>query len=145
MPGSLLFRVLALGAVFGVLAWPARAQTDEQEHSTGYNAIIDNIDLLVDNYARFLVRKYDLTEEQDEYTKFLLRERAYQFLDGHEGSLRELVDRLFDVRTGGEITPEELIEWGRQARPIYDEAKKLIIAGNEEWREILTPEQQKTH
>ena len=145
MPGSLSFRVLALGAVFGVLAWPARAQTDEREHTTGYNAIIDNIDLLVDNYARFLVRKYDLTEEQDEYTNFLLRERAYQFLDSHEGGLRDLVDRLFDVRTGGEITPEELIEWGRQAGPIYDEAKKLIIVGNEEWREILTPEQQKTH
>ena len=145
MPGSLLCRVLALGAVFCFLAGPAPAQTDEREHTTGYNAIIDNMDLLVDNYAKFLARKYDLTEEQDEYTKFLLRERAFQFLDSHEGNLRELVDRLFDARTGGEMAPEQLIAWGRQAGPIYDEAKKLIIAGNDEWREILTPEQQEIH
>lgn len=145
MPGSTLLRVITFGVVFSGLAIPAFSQSEEREHTTGYNAIIDNIDLLVDNYARFLARKYDLTEEQDEYTKYLLRERSYEFLDQHEGDLRSMVDRLFDVRTGGEMTPEELLEWGHQAGPIYESAKKLIIAGNDEWREILTPEQQNIH
>jgi hypothetical protein len=144
MLGLRLSRALALAMAL-CLAWPASAQTEESDNTTGYNAIIDNIDLLVDNYAKFLARKYDLTEEQDEYTKFLLRERAYEFLEGHEGNLRNLVDRLFDVRTGGEMSQEELIEWGYQAQPIYEEAKKIIIAGNDEWREILTPDQQKIH
>jgi hypothetical protein len=144
MPGSLSLRALALGTLL-CFAWPALAQDEEREPSTGYGAIIDNIDLLVDNYAKFLGRKYDLTEEQDEYTKFLLRERAYEFLDKHEEDLRGLVDHLFDVRTGGDMTPEELSEWGRQAGPLYEEAKRLIIVGNEDWREILTPDQQSIH
>lgn len=145
MPGSLVARTLALGIAVAGVALPAVAQDDDREPSTGYTAILDNIDLLVDNYARFLARKYDLTEEQDEYTKSLLRERSYDFLDKYEGELRNSIDRLFDVRTGGEMTPEELIEWGRRVQPIYDEAKKLIVDGNDEWREILTPAQQKIH
>jgi hypothetical protein len=145
MRASLPLRVLAFGIVCAGLAWPALAQTEDRKDTTGYNAIIDNIDLLVDTYARTLARKYDLTGEQDEYTKFLLRERAYQFLDQHENDLRGLIDRLFDVRTGGEMTQQELVEWGQRFTPLYQEAKKLIIEGNDEWREILTPEQQKIH
>ena len=145
MRGLSVSRVLALGILLFGLTPFTFAQDEERTNTTGYNAIIDNFDLLVDNYSRFLGRKYDLTEEQDEYTKYLLRERSYEFLEQHEDNLRNLVDRLFDVRTGGEMTMEELIQWGQQAQPIYQEAKKLIIAGNEEWREILTPEQQKIH
>jgi hypothetical protein len=145
MPGSSLLRVWALGVIFSGLAWPALAQSDDQERGAGYNAIIDNIDLLVDNYTRFLVRKYDLTEEQNAYTKSLLRERSYEFLDQHEDELRALVDQMFDVRTGGEMTPQELIEWGQRVKPIYEEAKRLVIEGNNEWRDILTEEQKKIH
>ncbi|MFQ5805722.1 MAG: hypothetical protein ACE5I3_04645 [Phycisphaerae bacterium] len=145
MPGSFVLRGLASGLVLFALSSSALAQSDDHERTTGYNAIIDNIDLLVDNYARFLGRKYDLTEEQDAYTKSLLRERSYEFLDQHEAELRELVDRMFDVRTGGEMTAQELIEWGRGVRPIYEDAKRLIVDGNDEWREILTAEQRRTH
>jgi hypothetical protein len=139
------WRAAVLGLLVCGLAWPAAAQTDDADQSTAYNAIIDNIDLLVDKYTHFLVRKYDLTEEQDEYTRQLLRERTYKFLDRHEGDVRQLLDRMFDVRTGGEMTPEELIEWGRNAQPIYDSAKQLIVDGNDEWRKILTSEQRKIH
>ncbi len=145
MRGLSVSRMLVLGIILVGLVSSTYAQDDERTNTTGYNAIIDKIDLLVDNYSRFLGRKYDLTEEQDEYTKYLLRERSYEFLEQHEDNLRNLVDRLFEVRTGGEMTMEELIKWGQQAQPIYKEAKKLIIVGNDEWREILTPEQQKIH
>ncbi len=124
---------------------PAAAQDQKESRTAGFDAIIDNVDLLIDNYSKFLGRKYNLTEEQDDYTKALLREKAYEFIDKHEDELRHIVDRMFDVRTGGEMTQEELIEWGKQAQPLYEDAKKLIIAGNDEWREILTPEQRKIH
>lgn len=141
-PGATLLLAVLLSAC----AAPTFAQDEQDEGRTaGYNAIIDNIDLLIDNYARFLGRKYDLTEEQDEYTKSLLRERSYEFLNKNEDTLRNVVDRMFDVRSGGDMTPEGLIEWGKTVQPIYDEAKKLITDGNNEWREILTPEQQKLH
>jgi len=142
---SFLLRGLAVGFAFFGLTWPGLAQSDDQERPAGYSAIIDSIDVLVDNYAGFLARKYDLTEEQDAYTKSLLRERSYEFLDRHEEELRVLVDRMFDVRTGGEMTAEELIEWGQRVRPVYEEAKRLVTDGNNEWREILTAQQKKIH
>lgn len=138
-----------LGAVVlsCLLIAPALAQqtAERKKPSSGYAAIFDNIDLLIDNYARFVARKYNLTDEQYEFTAELIRERAYEFLDRHEDELRSLVDRLFEVRSGGEMTQQELIEWGKQVLPIYNEAKKIIVESNNEWREILTPEQQKIH
>lgn len=122
---------------------PVAAQ--EKEAVGGYSAVIDNIDLLIDNYARFLARKYDLTDEQDSFTRDLLRTRAYSFLDKHEHDLRGLVDRLFEVRTGAAMSPEELVEWGSRVTPIYDEAKSLILAGNNDFRTVLNEQQQKIH
>lgn len=121
------------------------ANAQDKEPVGGYSAVIDNIDLLIDNYARFLARKYDLTDEQDGFTRELLRTRAYDFLDKHEDNLRGLVDRLFEVRTGAAMTPEELVDWGARVSPIYDEAKKLIVIGNDEFRGVLTEPQQKIH
>lgn len=123
----------------------AQNRQDQPRESAGYSAILDNIDLLVDNYANFLGRKYDLTAEQDQLTRDMLRERTYQFLEKHEGELRSLVDRLFEVRTGADMDTQELVAWGNRVRPLFDEAKKLITDGNSQWREFLTPEQKKIH
>ncbi len=138
---------LLAAALTSLLVVPALAQQTAERKTTGsgYAAIFDNIDLLIDNYARFVARKYNLTDEQYEFTAELIRERAYEFLDKHEDELRTLVDRLFEVRSGGEMTQQELIEWGKQVLPIYNEAKKIIVESNNEWREILTPEQRKIH
>lgn len=137
---GLALMVVSLGA-----ALPAWSQTEERERASRYNAIVDNLDVLVENYTRFLARKYDLTDEQNEYTKYLLRERAYDFFNQNEEEVRVLLDRLFDVRTGGEMSQEELIEWGQRVKPVYEEAKQLIVDGNDEWRQILTDEQKKIH
>ena len=128
-----------------VCAAPASAQEGGAPGSTGYGAVIDNIDLLLDNYANFLARKYDLTDDQDAYTRQMLRERAYGFLDEHEGDLRDLVDRLFEVRTGGAMDDHELVEWGARVTPIYEKARDIIVQGNTDWREILSESQKRIH
>lgn len=143
MRPSVYTRVVLGLVLAGATGAPVLAQ--DREPSGGYSAIIDNIDVLVDNYARFLARKYNLTEEQNEYTKHLLREKSYEFLDKHEERLRGLVDRLFEVRGGGDMSPDELVQWGQEIQPIYDEAKRIIIGGNDEWREILNEDQKRIH
>ncbi len=152
-------RLWAKALMVGLLSWsvsaslaqnaPAAQQQqsgdDNSRGAAGYNAIVDNLDLLIDNYARFLAKRYDLTPEQDEYTKQMLREQAYKFIEKHDTDLRQVVERMFDVRSGGQMTPQELMEWGKKAQPLYEEAKQLIINGNNDWRGILTDEQKKVH
>ena len=126
-------------------AHPAVAQEPAERESTGVSALLDNVDLLIDNYARFVSRKYNLTEEQDLYTKDLIRERAHGFRDKHNDKLRGMLEQLFEVRSGGDASPEQLKLWGEEIRPIFDEAKAMIEASNGEFREILSDEQRKTH
>lgn len=135
--------VLAFGMLVGLLLFPGTAGAQEQRR--GYSAILDNTDVLVENYANFLARKYDLNAEQDAFTRQLLREKANQFLGQHENDLRGLVDRLFEVRTGAEMPQEELIDWGKKAAPLFNDAKKIIVEGNDQWRQVLTEEQKKIH
>lgn len=131
----------------GVLASvpAAHAAPQDDDDANGYAAILDNVDLLITNYGRFLSRKYDLTPEQEEYTLQMLREKSHSFLDKHDGELRKLVGRLFEVRAGGAMAPDELIAWGKKAEPLYHEAKGIVLDGNHEWRGILTDEQKKIH
>ena len=104
-----------------------------------------NVDLMVNTYSRFLARKYDLNEEQDEFTRQSLAEQANMFMDAHRDEVTDLVDRMFEVRTGGDMDQEELIDWGKRILPIYQEAKKIIVMGNGEWRDILTDDQKAIH
>lgn len=133
---------IALGALLLAVCTPARGQDEPARPS--YARLL-NIDALIEHHARFLARHYNLSEDQDAYTQAYLRQKADEFLSRHREELYDLVDRLFEVRAGGQITSEDLITWGKRAQPLYEEAKALIVQGNNEWREILTEEQRKTH
>lgn len=135
-----------IGVAVGLYAGAAlaAAQSEPPRERRSFMGLI-NIDSLVDNYANFLGRKYNLTDEQAEFTQQLLRQKAHLFWDKNEQQLSTLMDRMFEVRTGGEMSPEELTQWGKSVLPLYNEAKNIIVQGNDEWREILTEEQKKIH
>jgi hypothetical protein len=99
-----------------------------------------NMDVLVDNYIRVLSRKYDLSDDQSAYTQALVRQRLDEFMGRHP-EMGDLVDELFEVRGGGDVTPEQLMDWGRRVLPLYQEAKAVIVQANAEWRETLTDQQ----
>ncbi|MGE0481753.1 MAG: hypothetical protein AB7Q17_14905 [Phycisphaerae bacterium] len=129
-------------SVSAAVAWSQPARADEPRRR--FSSLL-NVDSLIDNYARFLSRKYDLNEQQDAFTHELLKKKARVFLDRHETELKDLVDRMFDVRTGAEMSPDELVAWGQRIAPIYTEAKRAIVDGNHEWRVVLNPAQTKMH
>lgn len=140
------------GAVVAALVVAAAGTASGQEKkdrkgdsSGGYSAILDNMDMLVENYAKFLGRKYDLNDEQYGYTKQLLRDKVYGFLDKNETVVRDLFDQMFQARTAGNMSQDGLIDWGKRVGPIYEEAKKLIESANSEWRETLNDQQRAIH
>jgi hypothetical protein len=127
----------------GTLCLAGGAVTAAQDRPS-YSRML-NIDALIDNHARFLARRYNLSDEQDQYTQALLKQKADQFLARHREELYDLIDRVVEVRAGGEIDTTELIAWGQRALPLYEEAKAMIVTGNDEWRAILSEEQRKVH
>ncbi len=137
--GSLAVLLLA-----GVFAEPAPAQRDDDSDSSRWAGLM-NVDLMVNTYSRFLARKYDLTEEQDEYTREFLRAKAQTFMDAHRADLMLAVEQMFNARTGGDMSQQELIDWGKRVMPLYEDAKRIIVDGNSEWREILTDDQKRIH
>lgn len=143
MPSRTLGLGISLVTLLAIGLWPASAQESEQPKG-GFSSML-NVDAMVDNYARLLARKYDLTEDQDAFTQQFLREKCHEFLDKHRDELYALVDRMFEVRGGAEIDQQEMMNWGRQAAPLFQEAKRLIVEGNAEWRQILTEEQRRVH
>lgn len=141
---SAFWLTIAAASLLGALALPAAAQ-DAPRGARGYNAIFENLDAIMEAYTRMLVRKYDLTDEQAQLTRDMLEGKAREFLSAHESEIREVVDRMFDVRLGAEMSPEELVAWGQRVTPLYEEAKKIIVTGNNEFRELLTEDQRKIH
>lgn len=143
-------RMYMIGLLLATLLWagvtPLAAQAPAADDVTrpSYSRML-NIDALLDNHARFLARRYNLSADQDAFTQAYLRQKTQEFLAQHREELFDLVDRLVDARAGTELTQQELVAWGRRALPLYEEAKALIVSGNQEWREILTEEQRKTH
>lgn len=130
-------------ALLLVFSPPAFAQTEPQPRPSFSRMV--NIDALLDNHARFLARRYNLTEDQENFTRNFLKMQTDTFLQRHRDEVYDLVDRLMEVRAGAEIDQQELIAWGRRALPVYTEAKRVIVDGNMQWREILTDEQKRVH
>lgn len=136
---------IATAALLGAMSVPAAGQSASGGGARGYNAIFENLDAIMEAYTRMLVRKYDLTDEQAQITRDMLESKAREFLSMHENEIREVVDRMFDVRLGAEMSPEELVSWGQRVTPLYEEAKKIIVTGNTEFRELLSEDQRKIH
>ncbi|MGE3182056.1 MAG: hypothetical protein AB7N71_10525 [Phycisphaerae bacterium] len=116
-----------------------------QERRPGPFSQMVNVPALVDNYARFLARKYELSPEQEERTVSMLQQKTDAFLATHEDTIFDLYQNMLAVRGGGEMSSDELVDWGKLAMPIYQDAKEIIIGGNAEWRDMLTDEQKRMH
>jgi hypothetical protein len=129
----------------GLMISAAPAQNDKVRNAPSPLAGLFNVDAFLDGYVRLVARKYHLDEEQERYTAQLVRERAQGFIDRHEDDLYDLLENMFDVRAGGDMSPDELIAWGKRARPIYEDAKQIVIEANDQWREVLTDDQRAIH
>lgn len=105
-----------------------------------------NIEAMMEEAVTQIARRYNLSEPQENYTRLLLKKRTIAFLEVNEKDVRELLKESIDLRTGTKPPSfEAYMKWAVRAAPIYAEASKAIIEGNDEWRAILNDEQKKTH
>jgi hypothetical protein len=105
-----------------------------------------DVDQMAEDAVLQIARRYNLNKAQEQYTRLLLVGRVREFLDKYEKEVRELLKESIDLKLHPEKgTPEAYKKWAERAEPVYEAAKKTILEGNTEWREILNEEQKKLH
>jgi hypothetical protein len=105
-----------------------------------------NTEQMMEDAVLQISRRYNLNQDQEDYTRHLLVNRVTAFLEKHEADVRELLKESIDLRVGKKAgTPQAYASWAIRAAPLYAEAQTAILEGNQEWRDILTDEQKKTH
>ena len=131
-----LIGCVCLGAV------SARAQQSERKAPWELWPTDKMIEMACDQIGR----RYNLTPEQDEYTRALMSQRVKRFLGTYEGEIRSLLKEAWTLRLKGDTpTTETATTWAQRAAPIFEAAKKEILEGNQEWREVLNEQQQRIH
>ncbi|HOW19051.1 MAG TPA: hypothetical protein PLC79_08440, partial [Phycisphaerae bacterium] len=105
-----------------------------------------NPELMMDIYVRALTRQYNLSPDQEEYTRKLLTKRVKEFLKDHETDLRTLMFEMLEFQQRRQLPPSETAkQWSEMGKPIFRDARKAILEGNKEWHEILNESQRKRH
>ncbi len=131
-----LIGCLSLGAA------PVKAQQSERKAPWELWPTDKMIEMACDQIGR----RYNLTPEQDEYTRALMSQRVKRFLATYEGEIRSLLKEAWTLRLRRETpTTETARTWAERAAPIFKAAKKEILEGNQEWREVLNEQQQRIH
>lgn len=144
---------VSLGLV-GITAYGQQAtepsKKEEPQKATAQthpnNPELWNTEQMMEEAVLQISRRYNLNKAQEEYTRLLLVKRVRAFLDKYEPDVRELLKESIDLRLGKMAgTPEAYAKWAIRAAPIYAEAQKAILEGNEEWRAVLNDDQKKIH
>jgi hypothetical protein len=105
-----------------------------------------NPELMMDIYVKALTRQYNLSPDQEEYTRKLLTKRVKDFLQDHETDLRTLMFEMLEFQQKRQLPPADVArQWAEMGKPIFKDARKAILDGNKEWHEILNDAQRKRH
>ncbi len=105
-----------------------------------------DVDAMMEEAVKQIARRYNLNADQEQYTRLLLTQRVRSFLDEHESEVRQLLQESAEMRTG--LRPNDAtakMVWAARALPLYEEATRAILEGNEEWGDILDEQQKVTH
>jgi len=104
------------------------------------------IEPIIEVYVRNMSRHYDLTSEQEEYTRQLMNKRVKQFLKDYEKDARSLFAEYYYYQVNKQMpSPELARDWARRTAPLASAIRKEIFDGNMEWRHILNEGQRGKH
>lgn len=146
MQKQMPFCVLVLSLVVLGASSAGLAQSQQPQQLGGSSPLYWGVDQIMDNYIKQMTRYYNLTPEQEEYTRGLMSKRVKQFLSDYEKDVRWLAAEMFDYQMKKEMPPAEIAkEWGTRGRPLLNAIRQEVMSGNQEWRKVLNEAQLKQH
>ncbi|MCK4624660.1 MAG: hypothetical protein KAV00_05060 [Phycisphaerae bacterium] len=105
-----------------------------------------NVDGMIRQAADNVARRYNLDKQQTEFTRKMMYERVTQFLEENEEAIWPLVRELARHQITGEAPDAAAARRiAEAALPLVEKAEDAIYKSNDEWGEILSPEQKKLH
>ncbi len=106
-----------------------------------------NIEQILEQVAINVGVRYNLNDAQVDYTEQMLKDGVNRFLRENSEDVWPVIRQLMSGRLIGELPddPEEARRLANSAIPLAQKAEKAILSHQDEWRTILTPEQQKLH
>lgn len=141
--------------VVGAAAWgqdPAQNTTPDSPMSDvsksldeGRTPAAATVERIMEQAVRNIAIRYNLNEVQAEETANLMRRDVYRFLKENENEVWPVIRDLLQSQLRTPNDPDAMMRVGKAARPLLDKAMKAIIRGNDEWRLILTADQQLMH
>lgn len=139
---------LVLGWVLLVPVTLGQEQAARQKSGDpGFAATAATIEQYQEVIVRNLAIRYNLNDEQTKATRELLQRRVQQFLREHEEEIWPAIREVLQYQLG-QSPPDDknqIMRFGKVARPLIKLAQEAIYAGNEEWRQLLTEEQRAVH
>ncbi len=121
------------------------ARADDADDAKREISKLWNIDQMMDQAANNIARRYNLNQEQREYTHKMLTQRVTRFLDGHP-EIWPLIRDMARYQMRGEAPDGEIAKRiGMAAQPLLKDIQDEILSANKEWGQMLTPEQKKVH
>lgn len=100
------------------------------------------IDRVLDRITEEMTEAYDLTEEQTEKTRALLKEHVPRFLEENRAEIQSLMNQFFEVQLAGQPpTPEEVAGWSQRVLPLMQKLEGLATQVTDQMRTYMSDEQ----
>lgn len=146
MHGKSLGRGLCLVAV--VLAAPMAgwASPNDKSFKLDQGPAAWNVDAMIEQASKNIIRRYNLNEEQAAKTREMLRAGVHKFLREHQEEIWPILRELWEFQVQGELPdPTVSKRIGARVRPLLLAAQKAIMEGNEVWGDTLSEDQRRLH
>ncbi len=126
---------------------PKTPTTNEvtQELRTGKRPATVTIEMIMEQAVRNIAIRYNLSDDQTEITRKMMKDGVYRFLEEHEQEVWPIIRDLLASQLRPPENIEDVKRIGKAAKPLARAAEKAIYEANDIWREILTPEQKRMH
>jgi len=102
-------------------------------------------EMIMNEAVKNIARRYNLNEAQRQKTDEIMKRDVNKFLKEHEAQVWPIIRDLMGNGFQPPQNPDDVKRIGQAAAPLFKEVQKAILDGNREWRQYLTPEQQKMH
>lgn len=138
--------VLALLVVPNLSLAQAPAQPRPANQPATSSPLYWSVDIIINNYVRQISGYYQLTPQQEEFTKSLMSRRVKSFLVDHERDVRWMAAEIMDYQFKQQVPPPEIARiWGDRLKEMMPAIRAEIMDGNNQWRTILNDEQKTKH